>query len=275
MKINYGYYNQVFEELRFYNDYQKTQKSFPIGYILKVNDFGADINFYFGFNDSKIEDNIIITGYVVDYGKIQTLKDVRLLGEHRKVNGKVDNRTKNGLIVFEKEMIEKDFFESSDYYYYIVINNSGNSTPEFHLEINLNLKSVSNYSIPYNKYISGRFSIKNVNQSQQSQKYYINFFSDKENSDDKFIIEFSSNFENITLVLDDNLKNHTYRSETNDGEIKKYFIKKNKNEENYFEIQLNYSKNNISKSNDNYLEYANYIIKFYPESYEEEEGINN
>ena len=120
-------------------------------------------------------------------------------------------------------------------------------------------------SIPFNKYISGRFSLKN---QIQSQKYYFNFINDTQISDKEFIIEFSSNHENISLEFGDKISK--YENNGTDGIFKKFVVEFNNNEdsENYFEVKLN---NSIINNEEDYnMEYANYIIKFYPKSDEED-----
>ena len=263
VKMEYGLFNPLIEELRFdsYSN-NKFQDSFPIGFFLyDLHNNGVDINFFFKFNNS-INDNteIIINGGLIEYQRLRQNNNNLTIDRYLKINGRFDNRTNSGLIVFEKEMIGKEL--SSSLYNCITIK----SNTEFYLEIHAFSKNDLNYlSIPFNKYISGRFSLKN---QIQSQKYYFNFINDTQISDKEFIIEFSSNHENISLEFSDKISN--YENNGSDGIFKKFVVEFNNNEdsENYFEVKLN---NSIINNTEGYnMEYANYIIKFYPKSDEED-----
>ena len=89
LKIDYGYFNPKIEELRLNCVYRKSQNSFPIVFILNdTNYLGADLNFYFESNNSEInKNNIIITGYIVDYDTIKRFTNFKYLGSPIKVNG--------------------------------------------------------------------------------------------------------------------------------------------------------------------------------------------
>ena len=53
VKIDYDFFNEILEELRYNTDSNKLQENFPIGFILNdIYNNGADINFYFYSNDS-------------------------------------------------------------------------------------------------------------------------------------------------------------------------------------------------------------------------------
>ena len=161
-------------------------------------------------------------------------------------------------------MIEKVLISSYSYYFIKI-----NSKQNFYLEIHAISKNDSNYlSIPFNKYISGKFSLKKEN---QTQKYYFNFLNDTQISDENIIIEFSSNYKNISLTFGNKITNQMKSS--NDEIIQKYLVNFNNNEdsENYFLVQLNNS--DINNTEGNFMENANYILKFYPQNYEED--INN
>ena len=119
-------------------------------------------------------------------------------------------------------MIQKELL-SSYLYNFIIIN----SNTQFYLETYAFSKNDLNYlSIPFNKYISGRLSLKNLD---QSQKYYFNFINDTQISDKSFIIEFSSNYKDINLELGNKIKaeNNTISGQN----IQKFVVELNNNED--------------------------------------------
>ena len=117
--------------------------------------------------------------------------------------------------------------------------------------------------IVVNKYISGSFNLtKNIS---QSQKYYIN--DDEYNKlipNQNYIIEFSSNYENIEITFN-NSKIEEYKNTTKYGGIQQYFIFVDSTEinDNFFVVWLKNDINYINDKNDNYLNEAHYILNYY------------
>ena len=76
---------------------------------------GADINFYFKFENNFIYNNeeIIIVGYIVDYDIIKEIYDINIFYNINPYicSGKFDRRTYNGLILFDKKAFGMIYLE--------------------------------------------------------------------------------------------------------------------------------------------------------------------
>ena len=245
--------SQMLEELQFNYDYEGKEKTLPISYYLKEIEYeGADINFYFNFNNSNInKEDLIIRGYKLNYDLMRLINDKSFtkFDPGEEIEGKFDSRTNSGLIVFDKE--EENSNYDNDYYYLIEIESKviENITMDIYA-----ISKNSEFSIPVNKYISGFFNL--INNQFQSQEYYIDITNDKNNS---YIVEFSTNSEYIELNFGGAI---TENKVTIDEGIEKYFITINftENYGNYFKVQ---TKKNYNKKNNNNLNTANYILRYY------------
>ena len=268
LKIDYQIGNYKIKELFFDYDYQDNiYYGMPIAYYLKEIEYGgADINLYFNFHkniNDLYENDIIIRGFIVDYQYIKNIIDYNYIyypPNENVINGKYDERTNNGLIVFEKEYILNKTIGISDQYYLIIINNY-NIHPSFSLELSANSKNGSYDSIPINKYISGSFNLL-INNKIQSQKYYIQ--NDEINS---FILDLSSNYKNIELICNDKVMT-CKKEDKQEGGVVKYYINiihSNKITENYFTIQIN-NTNMENNNNNKILQTAYYTFKYYNSS---------
>ena len=268
IKIDYQIGNYNIKELYFDYDYQDDiYYGMPIAYYLKEIEYGgADINLYFNFNtniDFLYENDITIIGCIVDYQYIKYLIDNNYLycpNNDILIYGKYDERTNNGLIIFEKEYILNKTIGISDQYYLIIINNHYYH-PTFSLELIANSKNSSFDSIPINKYISGSFNLL-INKEIQSQRYYIQ--NDEINS---YILDFSSNYENVELICNDKVMTCKKKGKQ-EGGVVKYYINmtySNKMTENYFTIQINNTNKEINY-NAEYLQTAYYTLKYYNSS---------
>jgi len=191
---------------------------------------GADINFYFKFENNFIYNNeeIIIVGYIVDYDTIKEIYDINIFYNINPYicSGKFDRRTYNGLILFDKESIGNDISRKDKYYLVLVWSNYYEySSGSFQIHS----ASKDSYFSPLsrNKYISG--SIHLIKSKIHSQKYYI-----REDKTQNFINEFSSNYKNMKLVFNnDTIKCKYMKTE---GGINKYYITILYNESNYNDI---------------------------------------
>ena len=261
VKIDYEFENKLLEEIQFNNVFKEVKNNFPIKYIIKDKEYkGADINFYFDINNTKIKkDDLIIKGYLINYAKIKVLDFIGPLNlNSEEIIGKFDNRTNLGVIIFVSEIIEK--YNGLDYYYLIIVNNQMNSISNIPFDIYPISKDNPDSSLIINKYVSGLFNLtKNIN---KSQKYYINEYNEQ-NSNNNYIIEFSSNYKNIELSF--NNSKIKYKYTTSDGIIQKYFVFINYTETNeaFFEVKLLNDINYTNDNNDNYLKEAYYILKYY------------
>ena len=263
VQINSEIVNSLIEELTFSSNYpETTNKKFPFAYILKEIEYkGSDINIYFNFTNKnkKIEEkNIIIKGYALDYEFIKMLNNKRFLRQNFSdlIKGKFDERSNFGLIVFDKENIEK--YKNLEDTYYLIVIDSENINSNISLNIQAISKNDSQFSLSINKYIGGSFNLKNNN--IQSQQYYIKGLEKAQLN--IFTFEFSSNYENIGLDFGNNIKNI---SEEKFGGIKKYNVCINYSieSENYFFVSLKGNNTNNGENN-NYLENVNYILRYYP-----------
>ena len=160
IKIEYEFDLGFIKELQFNSDYKEVKSAFPIGYLLKETQYkGLDINFYFdsnNLNKSLSKNDLIIKGYIINDEKINNFvfNDYNY-GEG--VKGNFDNRTNNGLIVFEKEMFDKKIVAIDDYY--LIIINSKTNNWNISFEMHISSKDAKEFSIPINKYISGSFNL--------------------------------------------------------------------------------------------------------------------
>ena len=165
-------------------------------------------------------------------------------------------RSNFGLIVFDKENIEK--YKNLEDTYYLIVIDSENINSNISLNIQAISKNDSQFSLSINKYIGGSFNLKNNN--IQSQQYYIKGLEKAQLN--IFTFEFSSNYENIGLDFGNNIENI---SEVKFGGIKKYNVCINYaiESENYFFVSLKGNNTNNGENN-NYLENVNYILRYYP-----------
>ena len=240
IKIVYEVENSILEEIYFNHDYNgNTKSSFPMRYFLRDLEYeGSDINLQFYFNISSFnEKDLIINGYAINYDimKLINRKSFIPLNFGKEIKGKFDVRTNHGLVIFEKK-----YMNNSDCYYLIEIDIQNNYLSNITMDIYAASKNSSKFSMPLNKYISGSFDLNN--NQKHTQRYSINDVQDNNNKE--FIIEFSSNYRYLNLVLSDNLK-HSMYIKRNAG-VTKYFVNITKNsEENYFDITIN---RNISEN---------------------------
>ena len=198
--------------------------------------------------------------WVIDL--IKLLADKRFLKYYfnQPIIGQFDERSNNALIVFDKDTKDNN---KKDEYYLIIIDSETTISEEISFDILAISKDDSQYSLPINEYISGSFNL--INNEVQSQKYYIN--DAKKDKDNYFIIEFSSNYENIEIDFINNTdSNKIFLNKTNIGRIYKYKIKIEYNEaiDNYFLVKLK-EHQTIKGDNKKYLQNANYILRYFYE----------
>ena len=267
VKISYEFKNQLIKELTFGSDLEdEKDKVFPIAYFLKEIEYnGSDINIHFdlsNLNETKEEKDIKIKGYALEYDLIQEIKNIKFFRHFSEglINGKFDERSNYGLIVFDKD-IGKDMYSEDQYYLILIESKTINSN--ISLAINAISKNDSQFSLPLNKYISGSFNLKNSN--IQSQLYYIN----SDNEENNFTIEFSSNYDNIELDLN-NITKIGEDADKGYGGFQKYYVNINFSEHNEhsFIVKLKENKllndnNENNENNNNPLETANYILRYY------------
>ena len=260
--------NEFIKELNYQHNFENitsNKERFPLIYFIKDVKYNG-IYFNFNFNDSKKKyNNLSIKGYGLDYSEILSIKDkndIKMMNFTKEVKGKYDNITNSGTIDLSNELIQtKDngaYKYTEDKYFVIIIENitSNNSINDIYV-----FSKDKNYILlPINKYIRNSFNlIKNEN---IIQTYF--FEKEKINNNNKFILEFSSNYENIELEFNNKITNNT---PIIIGGFKKYVLSIDSNNSNdfYFNIIIKpINQTNSEKS----LKEVNIIIKYYNEEKE-------
>jgi hypothetical protein len=181
--------------------------------------------------------------------------------------GKYDNITNTGTIELSNELIQTKYESKYKYledkYLMIVIKNNNPSDIEnFRNNIYVFSKDMNNILLPINKYIRNSFNL--LENRTITQKY----FFEKENiTSDKFILEFSSNYEdkNIELTFS-NLTN--YNAPNKIGGFKQYILSINSksSDDYYFNVTIKPT-NKLNEENN--LKEVNIIIKYYNEGKKE------
>ena len=149
-----------------------------------------------------------------------------------------------------KQNIKKHIKILDDKYFMIIIENI-NSSDLYNLKNDIYVisKDEDKILLPINKYIRNSF---NLLENNINQKY----FFEKENiTNNEFILEFSSNYENIDLTF----KNLIEKNKKIVGGFKQYVLSNNSNDY-YFNIEIKLTnKLNLERP----LKEVNIIIKYY------------
>jgi len=267
IKIIYDISNEAIKELNYqYNletiDSSKT--NFPLLYFIKdVKYNGININFDFKFDDSN--NNLIIKGYGLDYSEIAFIKDkknIQIKNFQNEIKGKFDNITNSGTIELSNELLKTKYNGTYKYlddkYFMIIIENNITSFNFKNLrnDIYVFSKDENYILLPINKYIRNSFDL--IENENIIQKY----FFEKENiTNNKFILEFSSNYKNIELAFNNKTTNSTPKII---GGFIRYNLSIESNDSNdyYFKIIIKpINQLNLEKS----LKEVNIIIKYYIE----------
>ena len=276
IKISPEIPNNILYELEIDNRYIHSDIDYelPIGYYIKdIKNEGVYINFYFKFNNSIIDNNyqdykLKIRGYVIDYEDTKLITKMEYLiykFTDFEIEGIFDESTNGGVISFDKEYFNiannnNSKFEIKDKYCLIIINHYGITNFSIHLSVNSKDNSLNPLTI--NQYIRGYFDLL-ISKQIQEQKYYIQ--SHDNNLSDNYTIEFSSNYENIDLIFNNNITICHNKPIIIKG-TKKYFITINYSTNislNYFTVRVNNTKYKSNGNNDESLKKATYIIKYY------------
>ena len=195
------------------------------------------ISIYFKFNNSNNEyNNLKIKGYALDYSEILSIKeknDIKVMDSTNEIIGKYDNITNSGTLDLNNELIQSKYKGTNKYiedkYYMIIIENI--NSINLRNDIYVFSKDQNYILLPKNKYIRSSFLIENKN---ITQKYYF----EKENiTNNKLILEFSSNYENIELSFNDYIN---YNNPEINGGFKRYVLSINSHNPNdfYFNILI-------------------------------------
>ena len=266
--------NDVMEEINYGSSYKNiTLNHFhsKAYYLKDIYGNGADINFYFNFNNTDIynndDDEIMILGFKINYDDIKYINDYdsmdNILDYYEYFEGKYEPFTKSGLITFDNNIPKNESFKNDIYYLFLFI---PKTISEFYVEIFIDSnKNESQLILPKNKYIRGSFNLLN-NMTIQSKIFYIQFENKHAHvgSNITYILEFSSNLDIIKPIFNNEF--NCYNQSKNGG-VRKYFFlidKTNKAKKYNFSIQMNNTiRSYIDLDSSPIL--ANYIIKFYKE----------
>ena len=265
IKIIHENINEQIKELNYQYNSDLNKEKFPLLYIIKdVKYKGININFIFKFNSSNnIYNNLVVKGFGIDYSRISSIKDkndIKGFDFTNGIKGKFDNITNSGIIELSNDIIKtkyKDTYKYLDDKYFMIIIENITSFDFKNLgnEIYVFSKDPDKILLPINKYIRNSFNLlknKNINQK---------YFFERENitTNNEFILEFSSNYENILLVFNNFTTNSTL--EITEG-FKQYVLSINSTNSsdyyfNVFIMALN--KLDLDKA----LKEVNIIIKYY------------
>ena len=300
--FNIKIYNQIpndfMEEVNYgYNIKDNNKGNIVIAYFIKdIYNKGIDINFYFQFENENQIKKFEIKGYTIDYEDIKYITTFEslsyYLGTDSHIKGYFDYNLKTGLLVFDKEKLDNKIIQKSsiksnikdiykDKYYLITISNidyNDNMYKQFDFSLKMYAipKNNSQFILPINEYIRGSFDLLN-NTENQSQVYYIQIEGDEEGEEEEeestkraensYILEFSSNYQNIELIFNKNLK--YYSRKIYKGYQQYFFYSKDLiNNTNYsFIVQIN-NKNMEKVIKKKYVNKVNYILKFYSDENE-------
>jgi len=258
IKIIYEISNEAIKELNYqYNNKKIDSKkeAFPLLYFMKdVKYNGININFNFKLNN-PCNKNLIIKGYGLDYSEISFIKDknnIKISNLAKEIKGKYDNITNSGTIELSNELIKTNNKYIEDKYFMIIIENiNSNDLDNLVSDIFVISKDKNKILLPINKYIRNSF---NLLEDSINQKY---FFEKDNLSNSEFILEFSSNYENINLTF----INLIVKKMETIGGFKRYILSKD-SDDYYFNIEIKpTNKLNLDRP----LKEVNIIVKYYNE----------
>ena len=271
IKIIYENKNEAIKKLNYQYNYEEinsNKEKFPLIYMIKDLKYkGININFIFKFNSSNnLYNNLVIKGYGLDYSEISSIRDkndIKRLDFTNGIKGKFDNITNSGTIELSNELIKTKYKETYKYlddkFYMIIIENiTSFNFKNLKNDIYVFSKDINKILLPINKYIRNSFNL--LEDKNIYQKYYF----EKENIiNNEFILEFSSNYENIELTFNNITTNSTPKII---GGFKQYALSINSANSNdyYFYVTIKpANKLDLDKA----LKEVNIIIKYYNKEY--------
>ena len=273
VKIDYIIDTGFLKELNHNNELSSLeQETFPLAYYLKESDNEAVIiNFNFNFESYdalfyKYIEPLKISASITDFDVLNYIdnEDTLLSIYQPVIDGKYDVRKNQGLLILEKGTIS-NYLIGKDRYYLIFIKNyikEQEDPIDFSLEIIIFSKDSSQFLLPLNKYISGSFDLKNNNLNQKQKYYFKPIDFDDDDGTNNLIIEFSSNYEYIDIIFNNNTI--LCKDIKKEGGITKYYINispsDSENNENYFEVVL-LNITNRTENKEEYLKTADYTIR--------------
>ena len=223
---------------------------FPIYYYIKYNNQDSlELNFrIINIEDKNTTSEIYINGYILNKTILNRRLNDEFIELKESIVGYYDKGLKNGLLKINKQF-ESD---SQDIYLLIKIDGKHYITNSLSVEI----IAMNSSLVPVNQYIMGSFK-----SSQNSEnKIYLIRNNIIDNNDNKLIIEFSPNYEEINLNFDSS-KGISYTKENQTKIIQKYIMNTNNNKKIFL---------NINKPKE--ISYGNFLFRYYFTKKNEEFG---
>ena len=199
---------------------------------------------------------------------VQNIDNYEYLELLPEITGIYDPCTKSGLLSFDNDMVKNESLKKDIYFIFRFIPN--NNISELFAEIFIDSKNESLFNLQKSQYIRGSLNLNN-REKIQKKTFYIKFEEDYKYSsvNNTHILEFSSNLENIKPIFNNDFN---YFNNITIGGVEKYYFSTENLTKGYiynFTIQLNNLSNNKSLNNiGRPFYFANYIIKFYEEKYD-------
>ena len=231
-------------------------------YLKDIYDKGLDINFYLEDNDDR---SFKIYGGLINYENLKYINSEEDLNNFNRIYSDtylgfyylIDHRTKNGFISYIN-FSESELFSSNNYYFFSFYAMKGEkiSCHNISVEMLVESKNDSQKILQKNKYYRGIFSL--FNEDIQEQTFTIQI-EKGEYVNDTYILEFSSNFEDMQLIFNDDFNFYDKRI---NGGVQQFFISGEKLiefENYYFIVRINGSNiiNDVPDDGN-----VNYILKF-------------
>ena len=203
---------------------------FPIYYYIKYNNKdNIDINFrIINLDDANTTTNLLINGYMINNKSLERKLNGEFIELTESIKGQYDKTFKNGILQIN-ETIVKNYIKNigedikEKEMNYILIKIDGQHYIGNYLSVEIIAMSNNNgkYLVPVNQYINGYNLFNNT-------KYLIN--NDiKDNNYNSIIIEFSPNYKDLRITLDNLEEIPSYKENMTTG-IQKYIINTNNKE---------------------------------------------
>ena len=265
LKIKNKLFNEASEEL-YYGSGMNKQREIKAYYIKDINGKGIDINFNLEYDiDISYYYYFIINGHSLSFDTIKYInKDYinnNLVGKlyYEGFRSFFDPKVKSGLIFFDEQ--ENEIDKKDNYFlFFYYFSDKGYHPIDYDISSEIFIESKNSEKILIkNKYIRGCFNLLK-NDTIQYNTYIIQIQKEEEKMNKTYLLEFSSNFEDIEVVTD----SFKYDKQRINMGVQQFLISgKEFTADKKYSFKIKVNKSNLI--NYNYkipLDYANYIIKF-------------